>query len=698
MRRKTFGVSLLGALCLGWSSAGSPAPTESFPPHPSVLLNANELAVLRSELARPGWKRELYHRSRGLAVMPSGAGIRVNADLWLKRPIQIPTRGGHFHYFFCEEGDQLEIPKDQQFVPGPYRCPKCGRQYSGEKYEGALRRIAHGWIAQAALDLALTGAIENNSVYTRKSAEILLRYAEAYPGPHTNTLTGGMIYQSLDESMWVIPLAQAYDLVYASLAPEERSRVEAWLRTVATGLQQCGTKGNWGSWHLSAVGVVGYALHDEPLTAWATAAFKDQIRNELGDDGLWPESVHTYHYFPLRAFLFFAEAAWHAGVDLYRWEGKPGKSLLSMLSAPLSYAYPDLRLPAINDGWFQSFVPADCYELAYYRIRDPHYGWVLTRGYRPGVVPAGVVASASRKNERDGLYAFLFGGDIPTHTTPPPMLSTNFPVLGTALLRSANGAMLTFDYGPYLSHGQPDKMGITLYAANRLWAADYGTPGYGAQILQWYRSTFAHNTIVVDGVNQKPTHENQARLWRDSPDFEAVQSETRAAYPGVTHNRTVARLGDCFVVVDRLNSEREHAYDFYLHSEGSLILKTPAGKGEPAGASVRWIHDLESRQAAESISGDYRLGRGVLSFVVLGTSPLTAVTGRCPADTGSRTIPLLIARQKARSAEFITVLFPHEGRQPLSVQRRQQVLAITHGAVTDCLDAGAVGQKPHLIR
>ena len=71
-----------------------------------------------------------------------------------------------------------------------------------------------------------------------------------------------MIYQSLDESMWIIPLAQAYDLIHDDLSPEQRASIENFLRTVAEGLQRCGTHGNWGSWHLSAVGVVGYAIED----------------------------------------------------------------------------------------------------------------------------------------------------------------------------------------------------------------------------------------------------------------------------------------------------------------------------------------------------------------------------------------------------------------------------------------------------
>jgi hypothetical protein len=234
--------SLLAALLICFLPAGKAAPNCQ---HPFVLVNAEELAILRAQLAQPGWKAGLYRTDRGFAVMSSGRGVRANADLWLKRPIEIPARGGHFHLFFCVDGDQLEVPKDQRFVPGPYRCPKCGKEYSGEKYEGALRRVAHGWLSQAALDLALVAAIEHKPEYAAKAGEILSKYAAAYPGPHTNTVTGGMIYQSLDEAMWVIPLAQAYDLIHADLSPELRTKIETFLRTVAHGLQRCGLNGNW---------------------------------------------------------------------------------------------------------------------------------------------------------------------------------------------------------------------------------------------------------------------------------------------------------------------------------------------------------------------------------------------------------------------------------------------------------------------
>ncbi len=693
---QTFLLFLVAATLAGFAS-DSPR-TNSFPQRPFVLLNEAELAVLRGDLAKPGWKADLYRADRGFAVMSSGRGVRANADVWLKRPIEIPARGGHFHHFFCVDGDRLEAPRDQRFVPGPYRCSKCGREHSGEKFEGALRRMVHCWLAQAALDLALVAAVEHKAEYAAKAAEILSAYAVAYPGPHTNALTGGMIYQSLDESMWVIPLAQAYDLIHGNLSPEQRSKIETFLQTVAQGLQRCGTNGNWGSWHLSAVGVIGYAVEDDALVTWATERFKQQIREQLGDDGLWPESVHTYHYFPLLAFMAFADAAWHAGTDLYHWEAKPGKSLLTMFTAPLQYAYPDLRLAAINDGWYQSFVPADCYELAYHRTQDPRFAWVLANGYKRGALPAGSVNTDSRDSLRGGLYAFLFGGGIPKDFAPPPANSVNFPVLGICMLRSTNGAMMSFDYGPLLGHGQRDKMGITLFANGKLWLADYGTPGYGASILPWYQSTFAHNTIIVDGKSQEQTKENKVNLWLGGPDLEAATSETTQAAPGVTQRRMVVRIGDCFVVADQLTSTGEHTFDLYLHSEGKLSLDGKKQKLQTVAAPVPWIEKLAARTPVMEISGRWSEGGSGIGFWVGATSLMTPITGQCPAETGSRKVPLLVGRQQGRAVEFVTVLCPYRGKLDLAVERRRNELTIRHGGSSDVLTLPSDGTRPTVVR
>src|ERR1035438_120292 len=117
---------LLCALCPTGFAAERPGAAP-LPKRPFVLVNESELAALRSDLAKPSWKASLYHADRGFSIMGSGRGVRANADLWLKRPIEIPARDGHFHLFFCVDGDRLELPKDQRFRSEERRVPDEGR-------------------------------------------------------------------------------------------------------------------------------------------------------------------------------------------------------------------------------------------------------------------------------------------------------------------------------------------------------------------------------------------------------------------------------------------------------------------------------------------------------------------------------------------------------------------------------------------
>ena len=614
---------------------------QGYPEHPFVLIDTNELQTLRDCSLPQGWP--------------------VDSDEYLKKPIVIPSRGGHGHNFFCEDGTRLEFPDGENFAPGPYRCPKCHKIYSGQKYEDALRYYVHQDLAKAARNLALVGAVEHRPDCTAKAMEILLKYAGAYPGPHTDNLHGGITYQSLDESTWVILLAQAYDLVWHDMTPAQRSSVESFMRTSALGLENCGLRGNWGSWHLSAVGVVGYAIGDTNLVDWARRQFREQITDQLGDDGIWPESIHTYHFYALSAFCNFAEAAWHAHDDLYHWEGKPGKCLLSMFRAPLPYAYPDMRLPAINDGWFESYLPKDLYELAWHRTHEAIFASALKE------LPAPV----------EGIYTVLFGHD---HSEGAAMrvASANFPGLGIAALRSDDGAMMTFHYGPFLGHGHQDKMSVTFFADGKLWSADYGTPGYGSKILSWYQSTFGHNTIIVDGKNEAHTTENNATVSLGAtPEF--VSSTTRQAYPGVTWTRAVERQRNCFVIHDSLSSEQIHTYDFYLHGEGNLSLDASRKNPQPAKAATPWIKDLTVGEAGPSITARWSSGGKGMAVWIEGAHPLLVMLGKCPAESGARQIPILIARQTGSNAEFVSVILPYREISHLSVQHQPHALLIDDG-------------------
>lgn len=627
------------------SSGAKPCSIESLK-RPYVLFTAERLAQLRDEIKHPGWKQD-YYRDK----------VMANADLWLGRSFAIPPRSGHFHNFVCSDGQRLPVPPGQILGQyGPYTCPACGKKWEGEKFDGAKRNIEHGWICTATRDLALAYALGGDKRYAEKSAQTLLKLADAYPGRHTSATEGGLFYQSLDESMNIIPLCQAYDLICDAgvLTPEQKDHIEHELfLECAAGLRVMGIGGNWGSWHLSAVGVIGLTTKHQGLIDFAFKSFKSQISEQLGEDGLWPESVHTYHFFPLYAFLQYAEASTNAGTDLYSYQPAPGKGLHSMLVAPISYMYPNLQLPAINDGWYAAYMPQEQYDIGYYRYHDPAMAWVVNEFVKHNYNTSAGMAV------RDRIWSFIDGSPEPVDAPMPEIRSHNFPVLGISILRTSEPlerqTMMTFDYGRFLGHGQPDKMGVTLFSQNRVICADYGTPSYGSALLPYYTGTSSHNTLIVDGQNQKRT--TDSRLLAFNPDIRLSCSATDQAYPGVDWRRTVYLGPEFGLVVDDVKSTQPHTFDFFLHSEGDLTIAGNDWQSTPTDFSYKYVSDVRSREQKEPLRAEWKWKDG--GMVLAAPGGTTLITGRVPAENATRTIRLVVMRKKASAARFVAVLAPY---------------------------------------
>lgn len=671
-------------------------------PRPFVLVNERELSVLRRGLTKDGWKRSLYlapaDRNRSAYA---GAGLLSAANRWLETDIEIPERSGHYHLFFCDCGSKLSIPDPLQ-VCEQYACPDCGKKYSGEQYDGAVRYMQHQQLAAGVLALALVYSIEKDRAYADKAAKILLKYRDAYPGPHTDALNGGMMYQSLCEAVWSIPLAQAYDLIYYSRCMDDREKDSLerhFFKPIAEGLIAVGTDGNWGSWHLSAVGVIGCAIKDASLVHYALDAFRMQIRDQLGDDGLWPESIHGYHFYPLAAFIHFAEACYRAGVDIYDWEVKPGKSLKSMFTAPLHYMYPSFRLPAVNDGWYHSFLPLDLYEVAYRRWNDPMFAWALKKGYRYGELP---INADQRNNEdrflRTSFYAFLFGRDLPGRSGTPVFCSLDFDHYGTSILRNSDDIMVTFDHGPFMGHGHLDKMSFTLYANDNLMVPDYGTPGYGSQIVNWYRDTAAHNTVMVDCKSQQPAKEYGLRKRCYGDFVQAAEAVAEDVYPGVTHNRRIILVGDTCIIDDVLSSEQEHSYDWVIRCEGSPEVIGDYNTPADMCSDYPTLRIDNAYCVEDEYRADWKCSQGSLllgQWNNQGDSVVYMGTG--PAENANRQSSVMISRKQGRSARFFTIFAPVKDGVNAKMIKDGSITKIVKGDITDYVYLRGCGHSESLL-
>jgi hypothetical protein len=119
---------------------------------------------------------------------------------------------------------------------------------------------------------------------------------------------------------------------------------------------------------------------------------------------------------------------------------------------------------------------------------------------------------------------------------------------------------------------------------------------------------------------------------------------------------------------------------------------------QPFEAPSPWITDARLWHEGNALSGRWEWASQSLDFFMVGSSSILPVTAQCPAETGSRSIPLLIARQKGPSVEFITVLYPHRGKDVLTVTRRGEELVIVHGDTEDTLIFPNDGQRPEVTR
>lgn len=218
--------------------------------------------------------------------------------------------------------------------------------------------------------------------------------------------------------------------------------------------------------------------------------------------------------------------------------------------------------------------------------------------------------------------------------TADPKLSI-FPQAGLAIFRSAStGFHLTFDAGPFsrcqtANHAHCDALSFELYANGRSLIVDPGVffPwAEGAIGPQYFRSTPAHNTLVIDGREQselcpfvhvrrearvKLAHSTLAEGWAQ---VKAECVPYWAAGSDMKHAREiVSNACDSVLVRDRVEGTGRRRLEWFFHfawdtvaeeSESGTVMLRASGSGRP----LLRIGPVSGRVASET--PDLALVRG----------------------------------------------------------------------------------------
>ncbi|MBS1825354.1 MAG: heparinase II/III family protein [Acidobacteria bacterium] len=512
--------------------------------------------------------------------------------------LAVPAEGGQWTLWYVCPTHGVSL---QYQAPATHRCPVDNRTYSGWPYDQVILSRRHSDLAVAARDLALAYRMSGERRYGEAALWILNRYAELYlTYPHkdvnnrANTRSGARASaQTLDESVWLIPLAWAYDSLAGTevMNDTDRARIERGLLRAAVEVIQRNDAGisNWQSWHNAAIGAVGFALKDRGLVQEAIdgkSGFRFQMGNSVIGEGFWYEGAWSYHFYALDPIVQLAEMA--ARSDYNLWEDA---NLRGLFSAPLRLAFADGSLPAFNDSNSVSlFSSARLYESAFARLGDPLYAAVARRGSR-------------------GREALFFGVPELPAADLADLRSEVFGDAGFAVLRGPKSDhVVTMKFGPHGGgHGHYDKLGLVSFAQGGVLAVDPGTQSYAAPTHNtWDKVTVAHNTIVVD---EKVQGEATGKLlWSEATgSYSAASAEAGPAYAGVRLKRTLLVTAEYAVDAAEAFAEdgKSHQFDWVYHNYG--VLESELGLAIYSGfpQANGYQHLTENRSV--SLAGDWQV-------------------------------------------------------------------------------------------
>ena len=525
-------------------------------------------------------------------------------------------------------------------VPQPKKGPDGAWLHLSDTTVGKIHNALSLDIANLGTAYQLFGDVK----YAEYARKLLLAYAEAWPNYGVGARPGfqhdpsKVFDQRLGDATWLLQVAIGYDFVReapcfsdADRAKIAKDLVAGSARFIAQNRSQLRSATNWSAIACASILAAGYACEDEELvrialygTNWTDRRPKRKgeplpepnvwwegtpnprpsgvelhfSEKAIDVDGMWCEGAMGYQFMALQALVVDAEMLWRHGIDLYRYRNC---ALKCIFDSPLYFAYPNLIAPAIHDSGNAPIVGynSHLYEYGYWRYRDPKYLEVLRR-----------IGRRLTASFQQFTISTLYDADVSAVGAVVEPESVNLNGVGYGILRTtdAKGTRnLLLDYGPNRSHGHPDKLNLDLWAFGALQIPDPGSVWYENPIYRnWYRTTFAHNTLSVDMQEQNACGA-ELLVYAAGDAFGMMRARTSDAYPGVTMDRAVFMTRDYVADLFGAFSRMPRTYDLSWHplGEGGV----PEGvKGEafvlpePRSAGYSELKDLQA----------YPLSRGSL--------------------------------------------------------------------------------------
>jgi hypothetical protein len=642
--------------------------------HPYLACTAQELGRLRQAYRGQGAERDIVT-------------ARVKeAERFVGEAVEFPPRGGqHNQWYQCDKCEVALRTVDATH----HQCPKCGKVYSGPPYDDVIFSQQHSRNLQRMVTAAWAYAISEDRRFAEYAAKVLLGYAQRYEQyPYhsasldTKSRSGGYLFeQTLNEAADLSnEIGPAYDLIHDSgvLSTADHQAIrDGLLLPMLRNIDKNKTgKNNWQTWHDAAM-IWGGALVRDP--AWVQKAITDpqngflyQMGVSVSKEGMWYENSWGYHFYTLQALVNIAETARRLDIDLWS-----NERLHKMFTLPVYYAMADGMLPRFGDDVSSSARRVGrLFEPAYHAYKDPQILALL--------------------GERANFESLLLGRTAQPTAKPPVLESMVFEDAGHAILRTKGEAGLTaaMTFGPYGGfHGHFDKLSFVFFGFAKELGVDPGRARSQAYRLpihgNWYKATISHNAVLVDKQSQKPAA-GKLLLFEPRSDYTAAAASCDEAYPGVKHTRWLIMTGTYLLVVDKLQSDGEHRFDWLYHNRGEKAICDTARDSVSLAGEVpggEYIRNPRRGTTAEVIRARFA-SAGVTTCLTMAACEGSVVTvGEGAGASVDDRVPMIMIGRQGREAYFAAVLEPvHAGGDPQVAGVR---LAATEKGLTIAVDRGS---------
>ena len=637
--------------------------------HPSLILTKKGVSAIKRDYQNYPLFKNKYER------------VKAKIDGVIANPIVVP------------------IPKD------------AGGGYTHERHKANYTEM---------LEAGTLFQISEDERYAEFVKNMLMAYADIYENlplhpERKHNPAGKLFWQSLNESVWLVHVIQAFDCIYDYLSKSERFRIEKHLIRPCVDLlsihnpETFNKIHNHGTWSVAAVGMAGYAMGDTDLVEKALrgldksgeGGFYAQLDQLFSPDGYYTEGPY-YQRYALMPFVLFAQSIETNQPELKIFDYRNGL-LKKAVNCIFQLSYNGKFLP-INDAIKEKGI--DSPEIVYgvdivYALDEKSSELLAAAAIQKDVILS-----------EQGLIVARTLKDRPSFEFPLPSQTLTDGKEGKSgaisIIRDgkSNGKTAVFKYTSHgLAHGHFDKLSLIFNDEGNEILADYGAARYlnvpqkyGGRYLKenktFAKQSIAHNNLVIDktshfeGDFEKSSAYHPELYFEDfssNPAYQVVSAKEHNAYPNVTIHRTLLMLsGTTFnndLLIDIVRAEAKdnstHTYDLPYYYYGQLIETNPMVRkntnqievfGEEAGYQHLWVEgksDFGLLPSSFTFLNQHRFYTLSTVSNVAGTVYLNRIGANDP-DFNLKNDPSIHFRSKGKDLLRVTLIEPHGHYDPVT--------------------------------